>query len=607
MAITSSLLGSAANNIVNFGVSSKGVLPKMQKDFDDFSSFLSIRKIELEQVKLPSKRKVKELGNLNIVNTFGSIGGLLSSLFNGALDIGGLISGFFPGKGEKIGKPPKSGGAQPKPKLTGNKLKLGGIRGLGIINTLFAGIDFAQGISSGESVGKAGSGAAGSLVGGVAGGLAGTLLAGAIGQALVPVPGLGFVLGAALGTAGGFLGGWTGDRIYDSISGAGRVEQKQKEKLQNASRSKLNRTSSTSIMDNSFDMILKNFEQSVSKFVDFVENIGSLMGVDENNPYDEPAEYPEDPEISPEEGYGGPVDGTTFFPLPGGDVGTNGIVGKVQAFGAPRWHGPHQGLDMTNQKGALDAPVVAYKTGKVIYITGKGHDTGMAIDHGDGTRTRYFHITPLVGVGDIVYGGQQIAKLVPAGRATHLHFEVIKGNSAINPLNAGIGPGGSAIRLPSPLAKDKAKQNSDKNNKENKTQGAGVDIHLPKMNESQKPPTVASSQPASRSQPVRSTPIKSTSNQLQSSILPQNVMASAPRPLPKIEKYPIYSEGKTYIIEKQSIISATSGGGGRSAPAIVPVGGGGGSGDSVVVVADGGAQVLNSVMKSILLTSLSST
>jgi len=132
---------------------------------------------------------------------------------------------------------------------------------------------------------------------------------------------------------------------------------------------------------------------------------------------------------------------------------------------------------MTHHKGSLDAPVVADKSGKVIWADSRGsYNSGLMIDHGNGIKTKYFHITPLVKTGDIVYGGQQIARLFPAGQSTHLHFEVHKRGTPINPLNAGVGPGGSAKRLPAPLSIDKAKQNS-LNKTDNRKQTTGINLY----------------------------------------------------------------------------------------------------------------------------------
>ena len=215
MALLASPLSTAANNIVKISTRSQQALPKAQSEFQDFARFLDSRRLELERTPLPTKKKIQSLANIDISNNFGSVGNLLKNLLGGALDIGSFISGMFPGKGEKIGKTPDKAKAQPKPNVRGGRLRLGGLRALGIANAVFAGLDFATGLAEGEGVGKAGAGALGSFGGAVAG----SLLAGAIGQSLIPVPGVGFVLGVVGGSLGGFLGGFGADRAYETVTG----------------------------------------------------------------------------------------------------------------------------------------------------------------------------------------------------------------------------------------------------------------------------------------------------------------------------------------------------------------------------------------------------
>ena len=90
-------------------------------------------------------------------------------------------------------------------------------------------------------------------------------------------------------------------------------------------------------------------------------------------------------------------------------------------------------------------------------------------------------------------------------------------------------------------------------------------------------------------------------------LIPQSVMAAPTKETPKIQAYPSYSQGQSYIIEKQTIISSggDSSGGSNRSPIVVPMGGGGGSGLNPIVQING-THVLNNFMKTVLLTSLSS-
>jgi murein DD-endopeptidase MepM/ murein hydrolase activator NlpD len=200
-----------------------------------------------------------------------------------------------------------------------------------------------------------------------------------------------------------------------------------------------------------FRKTLNGYERVVNKF----EQISKAFKITPEGQFDEPP-MPTPTKITHGAGYDGPISGDTFFPLPGGDVGSYGKVSAGQAFGGYREGRPegHQGLDMTNQQGALDAPVSAYKTGKVVAAVSNGYNGFVEIDHGGGLRTLYYHTTPMVSVGEVVYGGQQIAKLYPAGGDTHLHFGISNGGRYTDPL-----PHVKAVKnkIPSPLTKERAK------------------------------------------------------------------------------------------------------------------------------------------------------
>jgi len=192
---------SAFNNIVSIN-RSKSQMRSTQTSYNEFLKFMTAEVKNIEAIKLPDEKKIKKLANINVSSTFGSAGSLLSGLASGALDAAGLVGNFFGGGGDKK-KKPRAGKPIPK----GQKVRLPGIRGLPIISAALAGLDFAQGISEGESKGKAASGALGSAAGAAGGALAGSALAGVIGQVLVTILGLGFVRGAAVGGLGSFAGG----------------------------------------------------------------------------------------------------------------------------------------------------------------------------------------------------------------------------------------------------------------------------------------------------------------------------------------------------------------------------------------------------------------
>jgi murein DD-endopeptidase MepM/ murein hydrolase activator NlpD len=588
--LTSSPLSTAANNIVSLGTRSKGTLPRVQREFQDFSRFLDIRRSELEKLELPSQKKIKELSNLNIVNSFGSVGNLLSNLFSGALDIGNFISGFFPGKGEKIGKGPAQTKPQPKAQIRGGKLRLGGLRALGITNAIFSGLDFATGLAEGESVGKAGSGALGSLVGGFGGALAGSLLAGAVGQALIPVPGLGFVLGALGGAAGSFLGGYGADRAYEAVTGD--TEQKQKEKLnqQEAKQKALARRVEGGGGE-AFGEVLTRFSQSVDKFENFImSGIGAMMG----------ASYSDD-EIIQE--YGDYPDRDTGG-FEGGELpdleAEGGILpsGKMNSGYRTSRRPDHMGTDYAMPEGT---PISVIQPGKITragWFDGYGY--GVQVNHPGGVNSFYGHLSSInVKVGQNIDPGTVIGKVGSTGRSTgpHLHFEVdADGKSKVDPTNYAdkIFRFGGNVR---------AKPRADSPQKMDQ-QASAQALTQPTQQQSQ---SQIKPQPQSSSETLTASPVtQRTQPQAQMLPMPQSVMVAPPNQTPNIQSYPSYSQGQSYIMERQTIISSESPNSGSQRPVVVPVGGGG-NGSTAQIIQIDGSQMLNSFMKNVLLTSLSSS
>lgn len=89
--------------------------------------------------------------------------------------------------------------------------------------------------------------------------------------------------------------------------------------------------------------------------------------------------------------------------------------------------GFHQGVDFAGRE---DSQVIAVASGVVVF-SGKRSGFGhlIEINHGDGYVTRYaHHKEALVGTGQVVKRGQQIAVMGSTGRSTgpHVHFEVLK-------------------------------------------------------------------------------------------------------------------------------------------------------------------------------------
>lgn len=399
----SSPLVAVANNIVSLNARSKRSLPKFKNEFNAFSSFISTEKAELEGIRLPEKKKIKALANLNIANNFGSPGGLLNSLASGALDVAGFLGNMFPAAGGP-GKPKTPAGKPPKPTVKGSILKFGGLRSVGIVNSIFAGLDFAQGLQEGESVGKAATGAVGSL--------AGSLLGGAIGQALIPIPGVGFVIGSM---AGGFLGGYAADRAYEA--GDKSLQQKQEEKIKAQEQKQKSLAA-----EQSYTGITEGFESAVKKFEKFVHgSFAAMVNAAAGAAGEEgmPLEYGDPmPEISGTEGTGEYQDVTAT----GGKLPSKSIITSRYGW---RWGRQHWGTDYGEPTGT---PISVIQPGKVKYAGwSDGGGNFVEINHPDGSMTRYLHLDKPANVktGQAIEPGTVIGYVGSTGRSTgpHLHFE----------------------------------------------------------------------------------------------------------------------------------------------------------------------------------------
>ncbi len=95
----------------------------------------------------------------------------------------------------------------------------------------------------------------------------------------------------------------------------------------------------------------------------------------------------------------------------------------------------HSGIDFRARRGRK---VLAAGTGKVVFAGRKGgYGKLVEINHGDGVRTRYAHLSKIhVRVGKPVKAGQVIGRVGSTGRSTgpHLHYETLINDKAVNPL-----------------------------------------------------------------------------------------------------------------------------------------------------------------------------
>ncbi len=97
--------------------------------------------------------------------------------------------------------------------------------------------------------------------------------------------------------------------------------------------------------------------------------------------------------------------------------------------------GYHRGLDISP---AYGTPVYAAERGRVVLVRYLRYGYGyyLIIDHGNGYRTLYAHMSSIyVRPGSTVYRGQNIGQVGSTGRSTgpHLHFEVHAYGRAVDP------------------------------------------------------------------------------------------------------------------------------------------------------------------------------
>ncbi|WP_215223687.1 M23 family metallopeptidase [Echinicola shivajiensis] len=97
----------------------------------------------------------------------------------------------------------------------------------------------------------------------------------------------------------------------------------------------------------------------------------------------------------------------------------------------------HPGIDFSAPKGT---PIYATGDGKIVEVKTEfgGYGKSIVIDHGFGFKTRYGHMNEFsVRKGQTVKRGDEIGKVGNTGTSTapHVHYEVIKDNRKINPVN----------------------------------------------------------------------------------------------------------------------------------------------------------------------------
>jgi murein DD-endopeptidase MepM/ murein hydrolase activator NlpD len=633
----------AANNIVK----TRRPLTKRAKEYDAFINWLDTSNKDVKKIKLPKVKKVEDL-EFSTGMGGGENGGLFGSLLSalgvgaaGGFGLRSLIKKFGKGKPaitatkgsknifsgiSKIGQKTKPTGVKAANNIVNfnrqpSKIEGGGLKvpKMGMGSILKGGATFGIGILLDQLV-ESGISALDAKIIADKIQYANTLPAQKREKYINKLKenlkkenswqsGFGGTFDKIIALGGETQSEKTSRMISAILSGTGNAPDKMDQRLKAQEKIQREAASASNV---TFVSITDKFDKVVSKFEKIKfgmsgtgpgdKNVGK--GEESMNPYQEPEQYPP---INPSnQTYDGPISGDTFFPLPGGKAGQN----ADQQFGADRARGKgaHAGLDMTHHVGALNAPVAAYKTGKVVESVSNGYNGYVTIDHGGGLKTRYYHTSPSVNTGDVVYGGQQIANLYPAGDDTHLHFEVYRGGTAINPSSAGLGQ-----KIPAPLTKEKAKQQSEQSASKGKGSQGMADMRgsTPDTKQQSIEDFAKQTMGKERADRALKDPKLPEFKQLQKNY---NVYVKGIRERRQAQiapgQTPQVPGAITTPLQEQTPGSAILLGQSQPAgqpsmvPVPIPMGGGGGGGVAVVSIPEG--QILNSLWKTMLLTNLSS-
>lgn len=132
------------------------------------------------------------------------------------------------------------------------------------------------------------------------------------------------------------------------------------------------------------------------------------------------------------------IKGTKAIPSRGdGSLAWPAVGGYISSQMGPRWGRMHKGIDIARPS---DKTIKAADNGVVVSAgwDSGGYGNKVIIDHQNGLRTLYGHMSSLnVKAGQTVSKGQAIGIMGATGNVTgvHLHFEVFKNGSLVNPMN----------------------------------------------------------------------------------------------------------------------------------------------------------------------------
>jgi LysM repeat protein len=123
-------------------------------------------------------------------------------------------------------------------------------------------------------------------------------------------------------------------------------------------------------------------------------------------------------------------------PSAGSVVASGQFVWPTQGIITQRFSWYHPGIDIANDAKPFD---VAADSGTVEFAgwDGSGYGNMVLIDHGNGYKTRYGHMSQIMVIsGQTVKRGNTIGRMGNTGRSTgtHTHFEIYQNGIRVNPL-----------------------------------------------------------------------------------------------------------------------------------------------------------------------------
>lgn len=180
--------------------------------------------------------------------------------------------------------------------------------------------------------------------------------------------------------------------------------------------------------------VAKKYEANPQSIADFPFNyIDQSLALSIGQSLVVPGGSKPDPIVVPTPGFVPPQNNPINYAATGSGLFARPVTGTINQY--PSWY--HPGVDFG---AAYGSSVRAAGAGKVVTASqyGSGFGTHIFIDHGNGYVTAYAHLSGMnVNVGQKVSKGQLIGAVGCSGFCTgsHLHFEVRRGGSKINPLS----------------------------------------------------------------------------------------------------------------------------------------------------------------------------